>query len=256
MGYDNRRLKVFENWDTTLKIPGLFLLMMSMALIRDQHLIFLPPCIAAILFIASGIPLSLLLSRFRAPVSFLLFVSVFLILFSEGETLARIGPLVLKSQGVILALNTCVRVLSVITVGIVMIRTTPLSGLSGKLKRMMIPRIIVDIGVMTGRYIMVIGEDYRKMKTARKLRGYMPRRSMTRRFGVIVPAAATLLIKGFQQSERVFNAMRMRGYGNTTISEGRNSAREIHSVSDILLFLVTAAASVLLIVLEITHGTS
>ncbi len=251
-----RRMRVFENWDTTLKIPALFLLMMSMALIRDQHLIPLLPCIAAILFIASGIPLSLLLSRFRAPVVFLLFVCVFLILFSEGEALLRIGPVVLKSQGAILALNTCVRVLSVITVGIIMIHTTPLPGLSAKLKKMLIPHILVDIGVMTGRYIMVIGEDYSKMRTARKLRGYVPGKSLSRRFGVIVPTAATLLIKGFQQSERVFNAMRMRGYGSSAAEEERGSALERPSVSSLLMFLVTVALSVLLIILEITVETA
>ncbi len=249
-------MRVFENWDATLKIPSLFLLMMSMALIRDQQLIPLLPCIAAVLFIASGIPLSLLLTRFRAPVVFLLFVSVFLILFSEGETLVRIGPVVLKSQGAILALNTCVRVLSVISVGIVMIRTTPLSGLPGKLKRMMIPRILVDIGIMTGRYIMVIGEDYRKMKTARKLRGYVPGKSLTRRFGVIVPTAATLLIKGFQQSERVFNAMRMRGYGIDFTGEDRSCTLERPSISSFLMFFATVAVSLLLIVLEITVETA
>ena len=246
-------MRVFENWDTSLKVPALFFLMMSMALIRDQHLMLLPPCIAAILFIASGLPLSLLLSRFRAPVVFLLFVSVFLMLFSEGEALVRFGPVVLKSQGAILALNTCVRVLSVITIGIIMIHTTPLTGLSAKLKRMLIPHILVDIGIMTGRYIMVIGEDYSKMKTARKLRGYMPGNSISRRFGVIVPTAATLLIKGFQQSEKVFNAMRMRGYA---YDEGRKDALERPSAASFLMLLVTVTVSVLLIVLEITVETA
>jgi len=249
-------MRVFENWDTSLKVPALFLLMMSMALIRDQHLVPLLPCIAVILFIASGVPLSLLLSRFRAPVIFLLFVSVFLILFSGDKVLVGIGPFMLKSQGAILALNTCVRVLSVITVGIVMIHTTPLSGLSGKLKRMLIPHIIVDIGIMTGRYIMVIGEDYSKMKTARKLRGYMPGKSITRRFGVIVPTAATLLIKGFQQSERVFNAMRIRGYGSSFAGEVRSYVLERPSIPSYLMFLATITVSILLIVLEITVETA
>lgn len=249
----NSRMRVFENWDTSLKVPALFLLMMSMTLIRNQHLMPLLPCIAAMLFIASGVQLSLLLSRFRAPVVFLLFVSVFLMLFSEGDALIRFGPVVLKSQGAILALNTCVRVLSVITIGIIMIHTTPLSGLSAKLKRMLIPHILVDIGIMTGRYIMVIGEDYSKMKTARKLRGYVPGRSISRRFGVIVPTAATLLIKGFQQSERVFNAMRMRGYAG---DEGRKDALERPSAASFLMLLVTVTVSVLLIVLEITVETA
>ncbi len=245
-------MKVFENWDTTLKIPSLFLLMMSMAFIRDQRLMFLLPCIAAMLFIASGVRLELLLSRLRAPVFFLLAVSTFLILFSEGEIFFKAGPFALKSKGFILAMNTCTRVLSVITIGIVMVNTTPLSGLSVKLKRMLIPSILVDIGIMTGRYIMVIGEDYRKMKNARKLRGYVPGGSISKRFRVIVPAAATLLIRGFQQSEMVFHAMHMRGYGGGFTGKNAHTDDNGSSASSMIMFLLTVTLSVMLVILEIT----
>ncbi len=248
----NNRMKLFEDWDTTLKVPSLFLLMMSMAFIRDQRLMFLLPSIAAILFTTSGIKLSLLLSRFRAPVLFLLFVSVFLILFSEGETLFRIGPFALKSRGVTLALNTSVRVLCIITVGIVMVNTTPLAGLSGKLQKMRIPKILVDIGILTGRYIMVIGEDFRKMRASRKLRGYVPGKSISQRFRVIVPTAATLLLRGFQQSEMVFNAMHMRGYGNTVSSTAVSDQPERPSRFNMIMFFSTLAMSAVLIVLEIS----
>ncbi len=243
---------VFENWDSALKIPSLFLLMMSMAFIRDQRLMFLLPCIAAALFIGSGIRLSLLLSRFRAPLLFLLFVSTFLILFSEGEIFINVGPFALRSKGLILAMNTCTRVLSVITIGIVMVNTTPLSGLSVKLKKMLIPPILVDIGIMTGRYIMVIGEDYRKMKNARKLRGYVPGRSISKRFRVIVPAAATLLIRGFQQSEMVFHAMHMRGYGGDFTHKNVRIDYNGYSASSMIMFLLTVTLSAILVILEIT----
>ena len=256
MSSKNSRFIAFENWDTTLKIPSLFLLMMSMAFIRDQRLMILLPSVAAFLFTASGVRFRILLLRFRTPVLFLLFVSVFLILFSGGTPLFTVGPVVLSFQGTILALNTCVRVLSVITIGIVMVHTTPLSGLSEKLKRIHIPPILVDIGVMTGRYIMVIGEDHSKMKNARKLRGYVPGGSLVKRFKVIVPAAATLLIRGFQQSEMVFNAMHMRGYGACLTDKGNDSANKVFSNSGIILFLATVTVSILLVVLEIALETA
>jgi len=244
---------VLENWDTSLKIPALFILMMSMAFIRETTLLPVLPVIASVLFILSGLPFSLLLSRFRAPAYILLFVSVFLMLFSGDEVLVRTGPVTLKLQGTIIALTTWLRVLSVITVGMVMIHTTPLTGLSEKLKKVRIPRILIDIGIMTGRYIMVIGEDYNQMKTARKLRGYVPGKSLTRRFRVIIPTAATLLIKGFQQSEMVFNAMCMRGYGNS-IPENEILS-EKHSKIDIVLFFAITAVSVFLVILEVIVET-
>lgn len=249
MQKSNRRIKVFQGWDTSLKIPALFLLMMVMSFIREGRLMLLLPCIAIILFAASGIRLSLLLSKLRAPLIFLLSISSFLILFSSGEAFYTIGFIALKSTGISLAINTCLRVLSIITIGIVMVETTPLAGISGKLKQMKIPKILVDIGILTGRYIMVTGEDFSKMKNSRKLRGYLPKKSIASRLKIIVPTSATLLIRGFQQSEMVFNAMHMRGYGADT---DENKTIEKPSLPSMVMFVTTLLVCLTLIVLEIS----
>ncbi len=114
---------------------------------------------------------------------------------------------------------------------------------------MKIPKILVDIGILTGRYIMVIGEDYSKMRTSRKLRGYVPGKSISQRFRVIVPSAATLLLRGFQQSEMVFNAMHMRGYGNSFSSTTVSDQPGKPSRFNMIMFLATLAMSTVLIVL-------
>ena len=248
----NRRMKIFQEWNTTLKVPALFLLMMSMAFIRNNRLMFLLPGISAMIFLASGIEVSKLLSKLRAPVIFLLSVCIFLVLFSSGETLYKIGFISLKSQGVTLAINTCVRVLSIITIGFIMVETTPLAGISGKLKKIKIPKMLVDIGILTGRYIMVTGEDFRKMENSRKLRGYVPGKSITSRLKTIVPTSGTLLIRGFQQSEMVFNAMHMRGYGANT---DKSITVEKPSLVNIVMFLGILVICLALIVLEITVGS-
>jgi len=225
--------------------------MMSMAFIRNSNLLPTLPVIALALFVWSGLPLSLLLARFRAPAFILLSVSIFLILFSGEKILFSIGRVSIRSEGMIMALHTSLRVLSIIAVGIVMVHTTMLSGLSARLTGMGIPIILVDIAILTGRYIMVIGEDYRRMRTARKLRGYVPGWSISRRFSVAVPTSATLLIKGFQQSESVFNAMRMRGYGIKVPEKSDGSILRKHSSRDILLFAMIMLVSAVLIILEI-----
>lgn len=239
---------MFARWDAALKIPSVFLLMMAMAFIRNQQLTFFLPCVAFVFFVCSGVSFKLLLSRLRSPLLLLLFVSLFMMLFSGGENLLVFGFLNLKLSGSVQAVNMVIRVLSIITVGIVMVHTTALQGLAGKLKRMHIPALLVDIGVMTGRYIMVIGEDYRKMKNARKLRGYEQNRSIARFFSVIVPTAATILIRGFDQSEMVFHAMHMRGYGSAP-AELCNDRLSRLSVTMLILTVALAAA---LIILEIT----
>lgn len=253
MQAEKTRKSFFKNWETSLKIPSLFFLMLAMALVRNSNLIVLLPIIAVALFFFSGISLSLLFSRLKVPASLLLFVSLFMILFSGDEILFKAGFISIRTDGIYLAINMCIRVLSVVSVGIVMVNSTSLSGLSGKLKSMMLPSLLVDIGVMTGRYIMVIGEDYDQMKIARKLRGYVPGKSITGRFKVTVPTAATLLIRGFEQSEMVFNAMKMRGYGNAVVEE-KFSVRELSKFS-VYMSLSVAVVALLLVVLEFAFGT-
>lgn len=248
---NNNHKNAFQELDTTLKVPSLFFLMMSMAFFRNQNLMLLLPCIAVIMFAVSGIKVSLLVSRFRAPMILLLSVSIFLILFSQGETFFKIGPFALKTTGILLAFNTILRVLSIITIGVIMVQTTSLAGLSGKLKKIMIPKMLVDMGILTGRYIMVIGDDFSKMRNARKLRGYVTGKSISKRLQIIVPTVATLLIRGFQQSEMAFNAMHLRGYGNISSDTNRdNTIKKPHGLSLIVL-LCTLVLSSLLIVLEI-----
>jgi cobalt/nickel transport system permease protein len=252
----SHRKALFEGWDATLKIPSLFVLIMSMTFVRTPSLILLLPVTAVMLYLSSGLSLDLLFSAFKAPILILLFVSVFLILFSGECTLAEIGPVRIRSEGVSLALLTCIRVLSVITVGVVMIRTTPLSGLSRKLKSLMLPHTLVDIGVMTGRYISVIGGDYHRMRTARRLRGYSSGGSLSRKLAILVQSSATLLIRGFHQSERVFNAMRLRGYGTAPLIDEKNSWRDRYSKADVIMSLPVVTIAITLIVLEITVGKS
>lgn len=239
---------MFCRWDAALKIPSVFLLMMSMAFIRNQQLTFFLPCVAAVFFVFSGVSFKLLLSRLRSPLLLLLFVSLFMMLFSGGENLLELGFIKFKLSGSVQAMNMVIRVLSIITVGIAMVHTTALQGLSGKLKKMHIPVLLVDIGMMTGRYIIVIGEDYSKMKNSRRLRGYEQNKSIARFFSVIVPTAATILIRGFDQSEKVFHAMHMRGYGSATA----DSCNDKLSLLSVTMLILTVALAAAMIILEIT----
>jgi cobalt/nickel transport system permease protein len=243
-----RRGSFLREWDTALKIPALFLLMLAMAFVREPLLLPFLPLIALACFLSSGLSIHSLLKALRIPLFLVVFVASFMALFSGKEIMLALGPLALRKEGSLLALGVLVRVASVMTIGSVMIGTTPLAGLSAALRRMRIPPMMVDIGVLTGRYIMVIGEDHRRMAVSRRLRGYLPGMSFMKTLRVAVPTTATLLIRGFGRSERVFSAMRMRGYGQGTLVA--DTARRVFTVRDVILTVGTAGAAIALLVLE------
>ncbi len=248
MGNSSERRSILREWDTALKVPALFLLMMAMAFVREPFLLPFLLLIALASYLSSGLSFHTLLKTLRIPLFLVLFVACFMALFSGREIMLALGPLTLRKEGVMLALGILVRVASVITIGSVMTGTTPLAGLSTALRRMHIPSMMVDIGILTGRYIMVIGEDYRQMTISRRLRGFQPGKSFMKTLNVIVPTTATLLIRGFGRSERVYCAIRMRGYGHGTLLA--DAARHTFTVRDVCLSIGTVGIAVVLLVLE------
>ena len=241
---------ILREWETSLKIPALLALMLSMAFVREPVLMPALPAIAAILFALSGLPVRSLLSVLKVPLLLVLAVGLFIALFSGGEILFSIGPVSLSREGAVQAAGIVARVASVITVGSVMTGTTSLAGLSRSLRRMFIPPVLVDMGMLTGRYIMVIGEDHRRMVVARRLRGYRSGRSFLKDLRVVAPSAATLLIRSFGRSERVFSAMRLRGYGQPH-REGC-SGRIPQTIRDVLLLLAALAVAAVLLIIQFT----
>ena len=238
-----------NRWRTSLKVPALMVLMLSYAFARNTIMI-LPVLLSAVmLFILSRLPVPMLLPRLRVPISFLAVMTLLLAFFSGHTSLLTIGPIVLRQEGLLLAAMIWARVISIMIVSIVLIHTTPSAGLPRELNRLGIPRILTDMAVLTGRYISVLGDDYRLMRTAMRLRGYRKRGLSINGLVTLASLTGTLLIRGFEQSERVFRAMRLRGYG-TSVSSQDNRTIKI-SRFDILLTVVVISASVLIVSAEL-----
>ncbi len=238
-----------KRWKTGLKVPALMVLMLAYAFARNPILI--PPVVlsAVILFILSGLPVSMLLLRLRVPISFLVVMTLLLAFFSGHTRLMTLGPVVLRLEGLVLAAVILARVISIMIVSIVLIHTTPSAGLPGELNRLGIPRILTDMAVLTGRYIGVLGEDYTLMRRAMRLRGYRKNRFSIKGLVTLASLTGTLLIRGFEQSERVFRAMKLRGYGTSVSSPDGWTMRT--RARDIVMTVIVISAAVLVISAEL-----
>jgi cobalt/nickel transport system permease protein len=246
---ERTRGSLLRNWHASLKIPALMVLIFSMAFMRALMpvLVLLP--LSLLTFSISGLHIADLMRYLKTPLLLVLAVGLFIALFSGEIVLLRIGPLSLMREGVIAGASILLRVTGIMIIGFLMVRTTSLSEISTSLRRMRLPGLLVDMGILTGRYIMVIGEDHERMTVARRLRGYSHAILSRRFFKVMAPVTATLLVRGFKRSERVFGAMKTRGYGATTPDE--SIVRPLEP-SDVILFSLTVLISAGLIMLELT----
>lgn len=181
------------------------------AMVRDLTLL---PALAAlvlcVIFLAQ--PPTGFARRLRAP--FLLAVGIMALLppFGTGPTLFQIGPFFYPVETTQAALLIAARLLAIVTMVLAL-----LSGLSDfqlvtALRGLRVPALICDLALLTLRYQHDLRAELARARLARRLRGGANGWRALTDFGALL---AVLLIRALQRSERVWAAMRVRGYHRT-----------------------------------------
>ena len=235
-------------WRTSLQIPCLFALMMSFAFVRSLILVPVILAVSALLFALSGMPVREALKRLRLPLTLLLLMTV-LIVFLDGSTvLVSVGPLAARAEGLELSAVMWGRILAILGVAMALYRTAGGWELAVGFRRCGVPGILVDMGMLTGRYIHVTTEEYGRMRTAMRLRGERRGYRSLRFPGTPVSLAGSLLVRGFERAERVWSAMKLRGYSGTA---GYAEPRQPPDRRDVLISLSVTASAVALVLLDL-----
>ncbi len=206
-----------HTWTPRLKLVSLGLLMFAFAAVR--HLALVPPmlCLTAVLYLLSELPFPFLLKRLSYPGLFILVV-VLVLPFSTGETvLWQWGALALRQEGIETMLLILGRFLSILTLGFILLGTTPFVTLLRALRSLGLPTLIADMTLLTYRYLFETAEMLSTMQRSMRLRGFgqqrrrfrLQRQDLQRLAGLL----GTLLVRSYERSERVYKAMQLRGYG-------------------------------------------
>jgi len=205
-----------HRWEPRYKLVGLLVLAFAFSFVQDPRL--LPAMLAAAfaLYVVSRLPLSFLLTRLRVPGSFLLVVALLLPLFSGSTVLLRIGPLALREEGCLDLLLVVTKFIAILTTGLVLFGTAPFLTTIKAMRALGLPSVLSDMTLLTYRYLYEIGDDLETMETAMGLRGFRARRFNGRTLGVLASLAGSILVRSYEQSERVYKAMILRGYGHSS----------------------------------------
>lgn len=168
--------------------------------------------LAAVALMASArLPARRTLRRMLAMDGFMIFMIVTLPFTMPGEPFATLFgwpasweglmkgvEIALKGNAVILALMALVGSMDSVTFG-------------HALRRLRAPAVFVHLLLFTVRYIEVLGEEYQRMRTAMRCRGFRPANSLHtyRAFGYLV---GMMLVRAVERSERILAAMKCRGF--------------------------------------------
>jgi cobalt/nickel transport system permease protein len=93
---------------------------------------------------------------------------------------------------------------------VLLISTTPLSALLAGVRRLGCPALLVDLLALTYRYLFVLVEEAMRLRRAAAARGYRPR--WLPQATIVGRLAGNLFVRSYERAERVYGAMRLRGY--------------------------------------------
>lgn len=240
-----------HRWEPRCKLIGLFSLIFAFSFV--EHLSLLPGLLIVTLvyYRLSRLPLSFLRSRLRYPGFFLLAITL-LLPFTVGSTvIVQIGILSLYKEGIVALALIATRFLCILTVSLILFGTAPFLSTVKAMRSLGLPAVLADMTLLTYRYIEQFGEDLIKMKRAMQLRGFRATRLSRRNLNVLASLVGSLLVRSYNQSQQVYQAMILRGYGYTL--KHRKPPSSINRVSreDLIAVGITFAIALGFVVAEI-----
>lgn len=172
-----------------------------------------------------------------------LFLALFLVLLPftlPGEG-TELGPLHVSWHGLHLAILICLKALTVVALALLLFATAPVEITLRAAHRLHVPGLLVQLLMLTHRYIYLFADELGKLRIALRLRRF--RNRMSRHgYHTLGNVTGTLLVRSYERAERVGQAMRSRGF------DGR--FRTLHAFQtrwqDVALFFVLVGLAGLL----------
>lgn len=204
-----------HRWDARAKLIGLLAIITSFAFVEELRYVPAMLGVTVLVYVLSRLPFSFLTMRLRYPGIFILGVVGLLPFFSGSTVIWSWGFLNLRLEGTLAMLLVVGRFLSILTLGLVLFGTTPFIAQVRAMRSLGLPGILADMLLLTYRYLFVLLEMLTTMRRAMRLRGFSfhPSRFNLQNLQRLASLMGTLFIRSYEQSERIYTAMRLRGYG-------------------------------------------
>ena len=229
-----------HHWQQQYKLVGLISLIFAFSFVQQISLLPIIIALTAIIFYLSNLPLSFLLSRLRYP-GWFIFAIVIVLPFIAGETVIfQWGWLSLKAEGCWATILVSVRFFCILTVSLVLFGTAPFLSSIKAMRSLGLPQVIVDMTLLAYRYLEELGNMLTTMQRAIKLRGFQYQKFSRRNLRILAQLTGSLLVRSYERSTRVYQAMILRGY-NYKSPRVKHQQKKGWSQQDKLNFLATSA---------------
>lgn len=157
------------------------------------------------------LPVAVTLRRMLAMDGFIVFMLLMLPFTVPGDPLVEIAGFPASRQGLRQAVDIGLKANAVVLALMSLVGSMSSVTLGHALHRLRLPVNLVHLLLFTVRYIAVLHEEYLRLRTAMKARGFRPANSLhtLRSLGYLV---GMMLVRALERSERILCAMKCRGF--------------------------------------------
>ncbi len=234
-----------HRWEARYKIIGLFVLAFAFAFVEDLRLTPAVFAITAVLYGLSRLPVSFLLGRLKIP-GFILLGIVAALPFVSGTTvLASVGPISITQEGLASAGIIATRFICIITISLLIFATDTIVNTLKALVALRLPPIMADMILLTYRYLFELRHYLQTTQTAVRMRGFRNDKLSRDKLGTLAALMGNLIVRSYEQSERIYKAMILRGYGanrvtTSELTSGRRDQLALAGLLTVSLLIVLA----------------
>jgi cobalt/nickel transport system permease protein len=200
--------------DPRAKLVACLALSLAAALARGYLAPAAVLAFGALLVLAAHPPWRLLLGRLLAVNGFIAFLWLVIPVTAPGTALYRLGPFPVTAEGLRLAALITLKSNAVFACVLALVSTSTAPALSRAMTALHVPRKLSFLFLFTYRYLHVIAEEYGRIVTAARLRGFVPATDR-RTYRTYAAILAMVLVRSFDRSARVYQAMLLRGFSGS-----------------------------------------
>ncbi len=184
--------------DARAKIVGVVAFVVATALLTSTDLVLASLLVSVCFAAMSQVPYRHLVRMYLGALPFVLVASVSVFLFSGVE----------RGFDMWARTSSCVVALLVLASG------TETFELFHGLRRLRVPRLVSTLLMLTYRYILLLGDELERMRTARRARGFRGGRGLldSRGLRVISYTAGMVFVRAVARAEDGYEALRARGF--------------------------------------------
>lgn len=201
-----------QRLDPRWKLAALLLASLAFALLRSWGPATAALAVALVLVLLARLPAVWYVRRLATAV---FFFAVFLIwlplVVEQGDAQIDLGMVTLSLTGLLRLVALSAKLAAMISLMLVLIATTPLPDTFKAAHSLLIPGLLIQLVLLTYRYVFLLMEEFARLRTALRVRGFRNRANL-HSYRTIGQVAGTLLVRSHERSERVAQAMNCRGF--------------------------------------------